>query len=73
MATFEERFLELRKEKGVTQKVVGNVLGIGDRAIRFYEIGKRRPDFDGLIALAEYFGVSVDYLVGRTDKREVNR
>ena len=73
MATFEERFLELRKEKGVTQKGIGNVLGISDRAIRFYEIGKRRPDFDGLIALAEYFDVSMDYLVGRTDKREVNR
>ncbi|MCI8539197.1 MAG: helix-turn-helix transcriptional regulator [Oscillospiraceae bacterium] len=73
MALFEERFSALREEKKATQKAVGDVLGISDRAIRFYEIGKRRPDFDGLLALADYFDVSIDYLVGRTDKREVNR
>ena len=37
-----------------------------------YEAGKNRPDFDGLIALADYFDVSLDYLVGRSDRRERN-
>ncbi|MFQ7062144.1 MAG: helix-turn-helix domain-containing protein [[Clostridium] leptum] len=38
-----------------------------------YEIGERNPAFDQLIALADYFDVSIDYLVGRTDKPAVNK
>ena len=41
-------------------------LGITVRAYRYYEEGKRYPDFQGLIALADYFGVTLDDLVGRT-------
>ena len=41
-------------------------------AVHNYEAGKNRPDFDGLIALADYFDVSLDYLVGRSDRRERN-
>ena len=73
MATFEQRLQELRMEKNLTLKAAGALLGISERAVSYYIEGKRRPDFDGLIALAEYFDVSMDYLVGRTDKREVNR
>ena len=42
-----------------------------ERKIATFE-GKNRPDFDGLIALADYFDVSLDYLVGRSDRRERN-
>ena len=38
-----------------------------------YEYGERKPSFDMLIALADYFDVSIDYLVGRTDNPKVNR
>ena len=63
------RLKNLRNEKGVTQKAMGEYLEITVRAYQFYEEGKRYPDFHGLIALADYFDVSIDYLVGRTDQR----
>ena len=43
------------------------------RAYQYYEAGERYPDFENLIVLANYLGVSIDYLVGRTDNPEVNR
>lgn len=67
---FSEVLRELRAEKRVSQKALGDVLGVGDRNIRFYETGERRPDFDGLLMLADYFQVSLDYLVGRSDERK---
>ena len=73
MKDFSERLKELRKERKISQKALGDLLGISDRNIRFYESGEHRPDFEGLLLLAEYFSVSIDYLVGRTDNREVHR
>lgn len=73
MKDFSEVFSVLRREKGRSYQEVAEYLGIGERSVRYYESGERRPDFDGLLALARYFDVSLDYLVGRTDKREVNR
>lgn len=68
MATFEERLAALRKEKGISQAVLGEVLGVSRWSVLNYEAGKNRPDYDGLIALADFFGVSLDYLTGRTDE-----
>ena len=48
-------------------------VGASERGIQSYEIGERNPAFDQLIALADYFDVSIDYLVGRTDKPAVNK
>lgn len=73
MANFSERIKELRKEKGLSQENVGSVIGVKKYAIYFYEKGRACPDMKGLIALADYFDVSMDYLAGRTDVREVNR
>ena len=42
-------------------------------AVHNYEAGKNHPDFNGLIALADYFNVSLDYLVGRSDHRDIVR
>ena len=53
--------------------MVADHLGLTCRAYQYYEGGKGFPDYHGLLALAEYFGVSIDYLVGRTDNPEVNR
>lgn len=70
MKDFSEILKELRSEKNVSQKVVAELLGVSDRNIRFYESGEHRPDFDGLLLLADYFNVSIDYLVGRSTTRD---
>lgn len=60
-----ERLRELRKEKRLTQTQVGNYLGITVSAYGNYELGQREPSIDMLLKLADYFGVTVDYLLGR--------
>lgn len=67
---FYERMRSLRKETGKTQKEIAAELGIGYRALQCYEYNERYPDFPGLIAIADFFNVSLDYLVGRSDDRE---
>lgn len=72
MASFEERLFHLRNEKGVSQQKIGEVLGVTRWSVHNYETGKNRPDYDGLLALADFFDVSLDYLVGRSEKREIS-
>ena len=55
MATFEERLTKLRTKAGVSQQAIGDALNVSRWAVHNYEAGKNRPDFDGLIALADYF------------------
>lgn len=69
MIKFAERLRELRKERHVTQKGMGEILGVQLRSYQCYESGDRRPDYEKLVALADYFGVTTDYLLGRTDQR----
>ena len=64
MATFEERLTKLRTKAGVSQQAIGDALNVSRWAVHNYEAGKNRPDFDGLIALADYFNVS---LAGRAE------
>ena len=73
MEIFAERIKELRLEHGLTQEAVGEIIGVKRYAVYSYEKGRACPEMKGLVALADYFGVSMDYLAGRTDKREVNR
>lgn len=54
---------EIRKSKGITQQKLAKELYITQQALCNYEQGKREPDVQMLIKLADYFGVSVDYLV----------
>ncbi len=61
------RLKELRQEHKVSQQELSDLLGVSTRAWRFYEAGDREPNITGLIALADYFNVSLDYLVGRSD------
>jgi len=67
---FHERIRLLRSEKGLTQKEAAARLGVSYRAYQCYEYNQRCPDLHGLIALANFFDVSLDYLVGRSDVRE---
>ena len=57
----------------MTQEALGKVIGVTNFAVYSYEKGRIFPDMKGLVALADFFDVSMDYLAGRTDKREVNR
>lgn len=67
---FSERLLECRKSVGMSQKALADVLGISDAAVTMMEKSKRSPSFEVLCALADYFDVSLDYLVGRSDEPE---
>ena len=69
MATFEERLTALRKKKGISQADLGEILGVTRWSVLNYEAGKNRPDYEGLMTLADYFEVSLDYLTGRTDQK----
>lgn len=59
----------LRREKDITMKKLGKNLGLAESTISLYETGKRQPDFETLSKIAEYFNVSVDYLLGNSDIR----
>lgn len=65
-----ERLVELRKARRLTQKQVAEGTHITEVAVQNYESGRRKPSYDILIALADYFDVSLDYLVGRSDVPE---
>lgn len=67
------RIRELRIERGETQIKVSTVLGIEQSYYSKIELGKHEVRTKDLIRIAEYFNVSLDYLVGRTNKREVNK
>jgi len=65
---FAKRLKALRKEKGKTQQDMSDYLGITRPAYTAYEIGNRQPDYDLLKKIADYFEVTTDYLLGRSDK-----
>ena len=61
------RLKELRTSSKISQAALSNAIGVSQRAISYYESGKDVPTLNVLIALADFFDVSLDYLVGRTD------
>ena len=69
MPAFSAVLKQLRQQRNVTQGELAAYLQVTPRTIRFYETGERKPDFDGLLALADYFSISLDQLVGRTNSR----
>lgn len=68
--TFPERLKELRIYRNLTQKEIADSIGMAPVAYQRYEYGTREPAYQKLIALADYFDVSLDYLVGRSDEPE---
>lgn len=64
---FGDRLKSLRKSSGYTQKELGEKLNVSGRVIGYYESNERFPDKDTLTDIADFFKVSVDYLLGRTD------
>ncbi len=68
-----QRLKECRKEKGLTQNQVAIYCDITEKAYQNYELMTREPKIEILGRIADFFGVSVDYLIGRTDVKETNR
>lgn len=64
---FSQRLLHLRKQAGLSQKQLGEIIGLSNKAICTMELGNRETTFAKLVQLAEYFHVSTDYLLGVTD------
>ena len=67
MGKIGERLKILRNNRDISQRDLARSLNVSPSTIAQYETGKRTPDADTLNALAQYFDVSVDYLLGRTD------
>lgn len=68
-----ERLKQLRTSNNKTQKEIADFLGIHSVSVQRFEYGDRRPSIEKLVLLADFFNVSVDYLLGRTDNPEINK
>ena len=68
-----QRLKTIRKKRGVSQLKLAMDLGLTQNSVSRYESGAREADYKTLVALADYFNVSIDYLLERTDKPAVNR
>ena len=69
---FSERIRILRKERGLTQVEVAKAVEMSARGSQDLELGVM-PRTDKLLAIAEFYQVSIDWLMGRTDQREISR
>ncbi len=67
MINLATRLIELKEKNNVLQKDIAKSVGLSLRSYQRYEYGERNPTSDILIKLADYFDVSLDYLVGRSD------
>ena len=67
------RLRQLRKQRNISQLKMGMDLNMGQNTISRYERGDREPSISELIAIADYFHVSIDYILERTNKPEINQ
>lgn len=65
---YNERLKELRTKRGETQGQLSSAIGVSVKQIVRFEKGEQKPGLDNLWKLADHFGVTIDYLVGRTDE-----
>lgn len=69
---FPTRLREIMKEKGTTQKELGDVLEVKRQTISLYTQGQSKPDSDGLKKIADYFNISADWLLGISSTKSTN-
>ncbi len=67
------RLKDLREDRDLVQKEVASFLGIDQRVYSNYELGKRDMPTRFIIALADFYGTSTDYILGRTNNPNINR
>ena len=70
MATTAERIKQLRKKKGISQSELAEVIGVKSNTVSTWERGTRKPDFEALNLLSDYFEVSFEYILGSSEKEE---
>ena len=70
MATTAERIKQLRKKKGISQSELAELIGVKNNTVSTWERGTRKPDFEALNLLSDYFEVSFEYILGSSDKEE---
>lgn len=68
-----QRIRDLREDRDLTQAQVGKAINLPQRTYAYYESGQRMVPPPVLCALADFYCVSVDYLLGRTDRPEINK
>lgn len=67
------KIAEMRKKAGLTQSKLSTAIGVSRSTLAMYETNKSEPDFKTISKLADFFGVSVDYLLGREEKSPAAR
>lgn len=67
------RLKQLRKERGITQLKLAMDLNLNQNSISRYETGDHEADYETLIKIADYFNVSIDYLLGRTNNPNISK
>ncbi len=67
--TFPKRLQRLREQRGVSRRVLSELCGMNYNQVTRFERGERKPNQDNLCALADYFQVTVDYLLCREEKQ----
>jgi len=72
MSNFGKRLRELRNEKNLTQDEFGSALHLTQSIIAHYEANRKQPSNQTITQMADFFAVSVDYLLGRTNNRNLN-
>ena len=70
---FAKTLVSIMQSKSVTSYSLSKATGISDSLIGYYRTEKNSPSAENLIKIADYFNISIDYLVGRTDAPEINR
>ncbi len=71
MAMDIKRIKDLREDYDLTQQALAEILHISQRAYSHYENGNRKLPLDVLVELADYYNCSIDYLLGRTNNKEI--
>ena len=68
---FNEKLIELRKTKGLSQEELGNELGVSRQTVSKWELGQNYPDFQKLVILSDFFNISLDKLIKDIDLDDV--
>lgn len=68
MSTFSERLRALREARGLFRATLSELCGLSPQQVGRYESGRRCPSLAASLALADFFGVSLDYLAGRSER-----
>ena len=69
MSIFSERLIQMRKNRGISQNAFAKEIGVSPRTYQDYEYGAREPQVSIFVRIADFYGVSLDYLAGRSDER----